>query len=351
MAIIIGCCMIVEMGGAGCATSEESSRTISLTVTVLDHAGHGLQGVCLSMMNNNSSTNARTNASGIAHLTAEFPFVAGPCEVRVSIAPMLSLNKYDRQAEDLTRYNEIVLTESFRGMYTLSLADGQNERSLEVRSVKAMTVKGRVVCNDGSALLGSIGCATIGSDSDLSPIDGSFMMNGIPRNSVSAYCVYAMDDAEILCQRLSASQTSSEEFDLGIITYPRQTNLRDVELTLVDAADLKNAQMRPCDASDAITCVRTDGARIYGFTITNTGRAIFAKADQGAKLPPGTYYVAPGQPDACGAGNRLVELMLAGRGAEIAAAGVQTLTIPENDPVGPIVIHGRDAEGKILAIP
>jgi hypothetical protein len=171
----------------------------------------------------------------------------------------------------------------------------------------------------------------------------------VPQGEATDLFLWTSDGGEIQPISVTAQQTAAS-CSVGDVAVAAVASGRKVEIQVSGFHGLRMTPELPKEGVDVVCLISANGGRIFAAGITRSGRVCLRDRELSPlQVPPGTYYVATGGMSYSGYGVDLWKLLKAGREADVQAAQVPKLVVP-NDGATSVIQWSFDASQAATAI-
>lgn len=315
----------------GCTAAPAEGRDLTINVTVQAPAGVSVASVPVGTVGGTPSV-ARTDASGNVTLTTR---VEDSCtKVLVGLSPFLRNEMYPEFGADNDRYLLLTKSAAFERCVDIPLAPDQGVYHVNYVGKPVVKVSGIVSAASGprSEVFINTRWRVI---AERPSYDTGVFEISVAQGEPAEMFFKSEERGEVIAVRLTAAQTAGDH-SLGEVTIPTPAGRR-VEVTVVNQQGLRFTPENQRDGRRVACIVSSDGNRVYSAGFGSDGKVVLNDSlSSPLRLPPGTYFGATGGMGANSYGADLWRLLKDGRLAEVQAAQVPSLVVPDDGATTPV---------------
>lgn len=347
--------LVVATAIWACAALAQSdppppARVVTVTVTVAAPAGTPVVGIPVGLLGSRPPAVGKTNAAGQVVLTGTFP--AGVSRINAVLTVQSTALVQGGSSVEWKKFDEIVDAHCFRSHYPVILTDATSY-TCSIIGEAAIQATGRIVWPDHASHQYTILVPNGPLRDNVFDVDDPFVIKGLRQSEATELYLVHDGRQRVIVIPIAASQAASS-VDLGSIQGPARTTGRSMELTMQNASEVGGGVEDVTDHSEYAMVLRSDGSTAYfGVVDAGSGRVTVREhSDKKMRLPSGTYYCAPGLFDGLDQCTRLYHFLRDGRIADVEAAHVPKIVVPDDGATDPLVFSfdAVQAEAAIKSI-
>lgn len=313
------------------AASE--TRVVTVKITVEAPAGTPVVGIPVGLLMSRPQAVGKTNSAGKVVLTGTFP--KGTSRVSATLVYQSTAVVQEGSSLEWKKFDDTVDAYWFRQPYQVQLTQS-SAYTCSMVGEPAIQVSGTlewekpppgnyVVVAPGGPLRDNV--FSVGEP---------FVIKGLRKSASTELFLIHKYRQRVGFVVVSAAQAASS-FDLGVIQGPAKTAGRPVDLVVRRASEVHGTEEDPLNVCQYVIAIRSDGTSAYwGIIDEATGHvSVKEHSDKRMHLPAGTYYVAH-WPFFGPQASRLLRLLSNGRVADVEAAGVPKIVVPDDGMTTPL---------------